>query len=699
MPMIKAMDINRNTVAIIENAYDVSYEKQTNQFWNASFFLPLNDSKINKIRQLGFVEITDTDEEYIGLFRVMPIETNKNIEANRNKFDCVHVLSLLMDSVMFGYHEISPNTSTRAVLEYLLNQQKVKHWRLGTCDFTRYFQYSWENENGLIDAIWSVANPLDEEYIWTFDTTNYPFTLNLVRPSSAVTARVREGHNLRGFTVKSNPNELINRIYPLGQGEGVNQLNIKKVNPTGQYYVEDTQSVAKNGLIEYVWADRRFTDATSLYNSAKALLEKWKQPLVSWELDAVDLIKAIPKKPNQKIPKIDELRLDKLIQVDTNHFGTLNLRILKESKSDLYGNPHDLKITVGYVPSDLGTTQADNERKIQINQLYSQGATNILNYDKADNADPSYPVRFKIFIDDDVVKINTCELTFETSAFRAYSKAIEGGGAIVQATAGGGGIVKATGGGGSIVQATSGGGAIVKATSAGGYTAKSTASGGSSVQSSTSESGGGQTSSSNGAHSHRMFSAGGTTSGIDEYVYTNFRATGNSDWLSIKSLNQVDLWTDSSYGSHAHTVSSHTHKVSIDIPAHSHNFEVPNHSHDVTLPNHTHQVTLPDHTHQVDLPNHTHEITLPNHTHGIEYGIFESPNSAKSIIVKVDGNQVSGNQTSRERVNIIPYLSKNEDGTIRKGMHTIEMTPDMLTRIEAQITLRVFIKSQLGGEF
>lgn len=655
------MNINRNTIAYIENAYDISYEKQVNQFWRASFFLPLNDSKINKIRQLGYVEITDVDGEYIGLFRVMPIETNKNIEANRNKFECVHVLSLLMDSVMFGYHEISPNTKTKDVLEYLLSLQKVKHWKLGACDFTRYFQYSWENENGLIDAIWSVANPLDEEYVWTFDTTSYPFTLNLIRPSTEVTARVREGHNLKGFTVMSNPNELINRIYPLGQGEGVNQLNIKKVNPTGLPYVEDAESILKNGIIEYVWADRRFTDAKSLYNSAKALLEKWKNPLVSWELDAVDLIKAIPRKPGQKIPKIDEIRLNKVIQVVTNHFGTLNLRVLKESKSNLYGNPHDLKIVVGYVPSDLGTTQADNERKIQINQLYSQGATNILNYDKADNADQNFPVKFPIFIDDDVVKINTCELTFETSPYRAYSKAIEGGGALVSST--------------------ESGGSIVKATSSGGYTAKSTESGGASVQSATSSSGGGQTSSSNGSHSHRMFRAGGTSANIDEYVYTNFMATGNSDWVSMKSLMQVDLWTDASSGAHTHTVSPHTHGVSIDIPSHTHGFEVPNHNHDV------------------ELPNHKHEIILPDHTHGIEYGIFESSIRADKITIKVDGNIVPGTETNRERFNLVPYLAKNEDGTIQKGRHVIEMTPNNLARIEAQITLRVFIKSQLGGEF
>ncbi|MFR3685206.1 MAG: phage tail spike protein, partial [Enterococcus sp.] len=428
------MNLERKKTAILENAYSVSYQKQTNSIWTASFFLPLNDPKVNKVHQLEYVEIRDNPKngekegEYIGLFRVMPSETRVNVEANRVKFDCVSVLSTLMDSVMFRYHEISPNTNTRAVLEYILSLQKVKHWKLGKCEFTRYFQYSWENENGLVDALWSIPKPFDEEYQWTFDTTSYPWTINLIKPPTEPTCRVREGYNLVGFTVTENPNQLINRIYPLGQGEGINQLNIKRVNPTKQYYVEDAASIKKNGLVEYVWVDRRFTVVGHLYNSAMALLKKWKQPIVSWEIDAVDLIKAIPNKPGQRIPKIDELREGKVVRVQTKRYGNLNLRILKETKSDMFGNPQDLQLVIGYVPSDLGTTQADVERNIQINELYSQGATNILNYDKADNCDSKYPVKFRIFIDDDVVKINTCELTFETSAFRAYSKAIKGGG-------------------------------------------------------------------------------------------------------------------------------------------------------------------------------------------------------------------------------------------------------------------------------
>lgn len=659
--MLTALNLKRQKTAILQNAYNVSYEKQTNKIWSASFCLPGNDPKVSKVQQLGYVEIKDTDGEYIGLYRIMPKVTSFNASKNEVKFQLRHVLSLLMDSVMFGYHEISPNTKTSTVLEYLLSLQKTKHWQLGKCEFTRYFQYSWENENGIVDAIWSVPQPFDEEYMWTFDTQSYPWTLNLVKPPTTPTCRVREGHNLVGFDVEENPNQLINRIYPLGQGEGVNQLNIKKVNPTRKAYVENAASIAEYGLVEYVWVDRRFTDAQSLFSSAKALLAKWKQPLVTWSIDAVDLIKAIPRRPGQQIPKIDELREGKVVQVATKQFGTLNLRILKESKSDVFGKPHDIKLSIGYVPSDLGTTQSDVERNIEINQLYSQGATNILNYDKADNCDAEHPVTFRIYIDDDVVKINTVELTFETSRFRAYSKAIAGGGAMVGSTASGGHTASSTAGGGASVQ---------------GGTSQS---GGSSTQSSTSSSGGGQTSSSNGSHRHVMFQP---LTGPVNWSENNYRAYGTQG-VVLKTDSAGAITTAEASGDHTHTVSSHTHNVSINIPAHTHGFSV-------NIPSHSHSFTVPAHTHQIELPDHTHEI---------EYGIFEDSTTASSVSIKVGDNLVPGTDTRRERFNLVPYLPKNDDGTVRRGWIEIVMTPNRRARIEAQITARVFIKSQLGGEF
>lgn len=608
--MLKALDVNRRAIAYLENAYDVSYEKEANSIWSASFSLPLNDRKVSKVKQLGYVEIVDVDGEYIGLFRVMPELTTVNADRAEVKFELKHVLSTLMDSVMFKYHEIPPNTATRETIEYLLNLQKVKHWKLGRCDFEKYFQYSWENENGLVDALWSVPKPFVNEYMWTYDTTTYPWVLNLIKPDLNVTARVRESHNLKGFKIEKNPNQLVNRIYPLGIGEGVNQLNIKKVNPTGQAYIENAQSIIDNGLIEYIWVDRRFTDAKTLYESAKALLEKFAKAKVSWEIDAVDLLKCVAS-PGEKVPKIDELRLGKVIQIRTEKFGIINMRILKESKSDMFADPGNIQLFIGNVLTDLGTTQADVERKIEINQLYSQGATNILNYDKADNADEQYPVKFRIYIDDDVVKINTCELTFETTKFRAYSKSLSGGGAAISTT-----TTQAAG------QST-------------------------------------QTSSANGTHRHRVL---------------KFDSVIDHKWSE-------DLTANVFYG------------FNRDMPIYIQGSSRPGDIYtEQAADNHTHSVTTPSHTHNLS-------VTIPAHTHDIQYGIYEDNDVADRVTITVDGNVIPGTDTNKERFNIVEYLSKSNDGTINRGWHEIIMTPNKRARIEAQITMRVFIKSQLGGEF
>lgn len=77
---------------------------------------------------------------------------------------------------------------------------------------------------------------------------------------------------MEGFEIETDPNNLVNRVYPLGAGEGINQLNIKSVNG-GKEYVEDTDSIKKYGLIEYVWVDQRFTIAQALKDNALNMLK------------------------------------------------------------------------------------------------------------------------------------------------------------------------------------------------------------------------------------------------------------------------------------------------------------------------------------------------------------------------------------------------------------------------------------------
>ncbi|MYL56329.1 hypothetical protein GLW20_02290 [Virgibacillus halodenitrificans] len=665
--MIKTLNLNRETTAILENAYGIGYQKQSNAIWQASFSLPINDPKVKKVELLKYVEITDKDE-YIGLFRIIPKQTSSTNHSVT--FQCEHVLATLLGSTLFKYHQLT-NYSTREVLQYLLDQQKVKHIVLGTVAFTRYFHYSWENEN-LLSAIFSVPKPFNEQSRWYLDTTTYPWVLNLLKVETEPTCRLKEGYNLIGFEIEEDPRSVFNRIYPLGAGEGVNQLTIESVNKDKDGkpvpFIEDISPGEE--IHETVWVDKRFEDAGTLKASAEALLQKWKKPIITWKASAADVSSITGL-------EIDKLKEGRVLRIELDDYPTTELRIMKESKSDITGDPGNVQLEIGNLQEDLGTTQADLERRQQINELYSQGATTILNFDYQDNCDNNIPAVIPFYIDDDVVNINTCELTFRTKAFRAYSQATHGGGALVKSTKGGGATVKSTSSGGSTTQTTTSGGGTTQTTTSGGGTTKTTTSGGG-ISKSTSGGGGSY-------QSTNQYC--GTSEVCIVATNTSDGGPGHAHFLPGQLLNHT----------HGVDVPSHTH--GFEIPNHSHSVTIPAHSHNVTIPNHSHSVSIPAHTHDIDLPNHTHEIEIPDHTHEIKHGIYELNTVPNKVIIKVDGNSVPITGNSADRVNLVDYMDKDSNGKITRGRHKVELLPNGLARIEADLILRVFIRSQLGGTF
>lgn len=676
--MLMTMNLKREYTAILQNASKVSYTKLKNQIGDLSFEMPLFDTKNSMIQALQWVELTDNQGEYIGLYRIMPSQTKKDATNNTISYTATHALSTLLDDALFGYHEIVNRTTTEAI-NYVLSKQDIKHWVLKQCDFERYFSYSWENENGLADALFSIPKPFDEDYRFDYNTQVYPFELSLVKVATEPTCRIQEGYNLESLQIDVDPTNLVNRIYPLGAGEGVNQLNIKSVND-GKEYVEDAESIKKYGLIKYIWVDSRFTIEQSLKDNALAMLKKWSVPKITWKIKAVDLIKL-----TDTPLEIDKLREGAMVMVNTNDFGSLNLTINKESKSDVFGAPHNLELELGNIGEDISTTMADLQRKQQINETYSQGATTLFNKSYADNCESKFPAVMKFNIDDDVVHINTIDLDFETSAYRGYTQAVKGGGATVKSTSAGGATTQtSSSGGGSTQTSTSGGGGTQTSSSGGGYASgSSTSTGGGSTQ----------TSSANGGHDHITFKyAFDNPSGIDQLKRRGYYAQGTSELVVFETTGTSDLKTNTRADNHTH---------SVNVPNHNHNFNVsiPSHSHNVSIPNHSHNVSIPNHTHKITIPNHTHTIDLPAHTHPLQWGIYEDSDRPSQVDIYVDGSKISFSGTSADRLNLVPYLKKDSDGKVTRGKHTIELKPNKRARITADITGRVFIQSQLGGQF
>ncbi|MGX7195435.1 phage tail protein [Enterococcus olivae] len=646
--IIKVLSLEREYVAVLENAYNIGYDKKTNSIWSANFKLPLDDEKNEQVQHFRFVELWETederDEDYIGLFQIMPKETNVNTQNEEISYECRHVLRTLMGKSLFKLHQSDGHT-TKENLEWLLSKQDYDetYWTLGQCEFTRYFSYAFENEN-LLNAILSIPRPFDEQYRWTWNTRVFPWVLNLVKVPAEPVCRLTEGHNLVGFKIEENPNDLFNRIYGLGSGEGVNQLDVTKIND-GKPYVENQQSIDRYGLQEYIFADKRFTVKNNLLETMKTMLNKFSRPLVSWECTAAYLYQLTGE-------SIDKFREGEIVRVYTEQFGTVDLRIVREKRQNIGENPGDIELELGDVQEDLGTTATDVERRQQINELWSQGATNVIPYIFIAEADQDNPIVFDPFFDDDFVHINTAELSIKTTKFRATSKANE-----------------------SIPQHVSS-----STSSAGGaYVSSATSSaGGASVQSATSQAAGQstQTSSANGSHRHRMFVRNDITGpiGYEPRPYAAYQQAAVQ--LNVSSFN--DLYTEQAADNHTHSVTTpaHTHNVSINIPDHTHNVSI----------------NIPAHTHDVS-------ITIPGHTHDIIYGIFEYSNLPSNLDIRVDGKKITETSTNFERFNIIPYLDQTPEENVARGNHTIEIRPNDLARVQVTLILRVFIRSNLGGEF
>lgn len=613
---IAVYDQRMKRLAYLDKAFDMSYTTKLNALWTASFSMPASNHKNEYCQPYYFVELFDNGKR-VELFRIMPTRQEKGT-SNVITYECEHVLATLIDKLMFGYHQIGNiGVYTTQVLRYIIDQQIDKHWRLGQVDFARQFEYKWENEN-LLAALFSVPEPFTEHYQWTFDTTSYPWTINLVRGDTAPTCELRYRKNMMSITKTVDPTNIVTRLYCLGYGEGDNQLNIKSING-GKPYLEVSSPY---GIKEAAFIDRRYEDENSLKAAGQAMLNELSVPYVSYSVDAIDI-------SAKSESDYDRFLAGKMIHVIDQEDGLeFNAYITETTKTIGEATP---KLTIANKEKDIATSISELQERQRIEQTYSQGATNLMQIAYADNADATHPAKIKVYIPAEMVRINKLLLQFQLEPFRAFSQATGGGGALADTTAGGGGYADTTSNGGGAYDSTNSGGGAYETTTVDSYTGDSS-----------------------GGHNHGIYPGerlaiwGGTKDGCvvsDGYV----------------------TW-----------VKSGNHRHSINIPSHTHGFSIPSHSHSFSI------------------PSHRHSFNIPSHTHEIAQGIYEGTTASK-VSIKVDGKAVT---VSGNEINIAPYLSTGDGGKIlRDTWHEIEITPDKMTRIIANVFIQLFVNSRGEGDY
>lgn len=539
--MINAVfDKNRRRLAYLDNAIGVSYNCPLNALWTATFSLPASDPKNQYCQQNNFVRIFDGNDE-IGLFRIIGENKARSSDAV-TAYSCEHVLSLLMDDVMFQYHQLGGvNQRTSAVLSYILNRQTTRNWIVDRCDFDRRFEYAFENEN-LLSALFSVPNCFNVDYMWTWDTSSYPWRLQLIVPPTDFSAEIRYAKNMMEIRKTTDSTNLANRIYALGYGEGVNQLTIKSVN-NDIPYVENVVSQQEYGLKSTILVDSRFQNADSLKGYALQMLAELSTPYYSYEVSAVDLFRLL-NDYSSRFKVGDIVRV-----IDTEDNISLRTRIIELEKSNVDGDPGSMRLVLANKDKDIAGSISDLQRRARINETYSQGATNLMIQNFSDNADATHPAEMNVYIPDEVVRINKILLNVEFQAFRGYTSAVKSYEGYSQTSS-----------------------------SAGAYTQTTEAGGGTATTSGSTEVGLNNeypsSDNANAVHNH------GLHANVKLAKWGGSDANGNV----ISDGYETFVWSGAhNHGSHAHTINLGTHTHGLNIPSHRHSVTIPAHTHDIAF--------------------------------------------------------------------------------------------------------------------
>ena len=697
--MILIYDKDVQLIGPADNATRISYEDKLNEICTARLILPAQDPRTEEITVPGsFARLYDGEADK-GFYVFSSIAEDAHAPRGTITYELQSAEATLTRKMLPGWHELGgTEMSTRQVITYILGYQDPVRWVLGECDFEDYYQYNFEDVT-LLEAIMSLGEVLVEDHQFVFDTTVTPWTLHLTRAKTQASRSLVYRRNMTSIK-RSVDGRVVTRLYGRGYGEGDNQLTIASVNG-GLDYIEDAEATAARGeRWEGVHVDTRQTDPATLKARMERILAAGKTPTVSYDAECLDLYEATGE-------SWDDAQVgDRVMVLDEALGAPVTVRVTRRAKDDVDGENGSVNLTLDNSVADTAEELNEILDKIGVQELYSQGATNMYSMQISDNADAEHPLVMRFYVPGNVLRINSCLIYWQLEKFRTYATlAAAGGGTSRTSESGGGATVTmpatvvtsdiftgapSSGRGGSEIEQTS----IMYATDGSVNIALETG-----TASGTTGAIGEQTTGVSRNEDGSMTSTGSTAGG---------GTVGNHTDVAGYTTPSVDnlRHTHSMTHNHSFSGSGHTHRMSHWHLLDGHSHSIGSHKH--SLPDHVHRFW---HLHNVvatvnippmgfELEGHRHTVTLPDHTHELEYGVYEGKR-ADTLSLVIDGEEVPAEAIGDAReLDVAKYLKKNDDGKVtRSTWHEIEFVPDQLTRITADLFFQVFIQSRGAGDY
>lgn len=327
-------DTSHNKVAYLPLAFDVAYHMRANELGRAWFSVPLDDTHLSVIQELCYAEIYN-GETRVELFRIITSWKDQKNGKEYQRFECEHALGTLMDYEFDDTFYEGVGGTADAITDILAEDPSAR-WQLGTCAFTESYLYEWARGTSLLKALLDVPKRFQSGYFWTYDTTTYPWTINLIEPPTDVTAYVDYGRNMKAISRKKDLSGLVTKLYPHGANAGADQIDITS-ETGGDAFI--TNNIGTYGTITHHWTDQRYKTAAELYAAAVDHLAIVSEPAYTYWIDQADLILLTGE-------SIDVYTIGALVKVDNPEISiTTEVRVMEIKKSDVTGKPGDIKVT------------------------------------------------------------------------------------------------------------------------------------------------------------------------------------------------------------------------------------------------------------------------------------------------------------------------------------------------------------------
>ena len=269
----------------------------------------------------------------VGIYRVTKIP--HTIGKNR-KYELSHGLDVLSDATFDMIEEYKGTVA--GMLAKIINAQTqkiggVKYWQLGTCEDNNPWNKNIKYDN-LMECLTEIARK-EEDYMFTFDQSTFPWTLNFVARDSTVLSEFRLNRNTENCVITEDDADLCTRLYLSVTSETNDDEGHGTYIDEGYFTYNDTTAQSDFGIICKTAGVNQedFASQAALEAWVAAYFGRHNKPGVQITIDGVELNKITGE-------SIDEVHLSRICRVALPEYScTFNERIVSVNYPDALRKP------------------------------------------------------------------------------------------------------------------------------------------------------------------------------------------------------------------------------------------------------------------------------------------------------------------------------------------------------------------------